>query len=470
VQCASVDVSDVDDPAELRAEAAADAIASGQPAPDVGTSADAIHRAVVTNGGTFDTAAYSPNHAATGAVCDPLGAHIELEFTANDLVESTKIGMIQSVKAMKSSTPAGAHDTVATGVGDPEEHQLIQGAGETDPGREIDRAVHPGGRDLPNTSPIYGVHNSPGHMAGSLTEGTPTTGTSQWGSHTKDPTTHAFLPAVPARIDDTPGRSIEFAGQTYEHTFESTAIALEGPIAPNTYLGSVSWGWRSDAAGHVTLDPVTIVEAGVPSEAFMASADRWNAATFHDTSFGPLARFMGLGAADPVDIPTTLLTAGNVAAPNLSTRDLLNHLLIATMQIGALQQFAAAGDTGLVNKEFEKLALETELKKRKLKVSVKVNETEDWGADEVYVKVTSGAGTKTTPTHDLDNGDAFDFLLPLEDLLPLEGPLKIRVYDEDWPDSDDEIVEMEFGPPWDPARNAASKDGASYDVTATFDR
>jgi len=476
VQRKAVGVSQVGDAAEARADAASDAVVSGRRVRDVGTAGDAIHRApVVTNGGSFDTRAYAPISAPTGAVGEGLGAHIELEFKANDLVESTKIGLIQSVKAMKSSTAAGARDTVATGVGDPEEGQLIMGAGEADPGREIDRSVHPGGRAQPNTSPVYGVHNSPASTATALGHGTPTTATSQWGSHTRDPGTGAFLAAVPARIDDTPGRGIEFAGQTYEHTFEAAAIAIEGPIAPNTYLGSVSWGWRSDAVGNVTVDPIALVQAGPPSDAFMGAAERWNAATFHDTSLGalgPLLGAIGVGASTPVGIPITHMNAGSVAAVNMTTSDLLSRLATVTMQIGALTLAGSAVATDLTNKQFEKTALEAELRRRNVKVMVHVVSTEDWtGADEVYVKMIGDGGRATTSrAHDLNDGQAHDFLMPLEPLWPITAPFGIEVYDEDSPDGDDHIVDMSFAPPWTPARNTRSMDDANYEAVAAFER
>jgi hypothetical protein len=72
--------------------------------------------------------------------------------------------------------------------------------------------------------------------------------------------------------------------------------------------------------------------------------------------------------------------------------------------------------------------------------------------------------------HDMDNGDSFDFLVSLGALLPLSGPIGIEVYDEDWPDSDDKIVDMSFAAPWGPAHNSSSLDGANYSVTVTFER
>lgn len=427
---------------------------------DVMRSAPAIQRTpVTTNGGTFDTTTYVANSAPTGAVGEGLGANIVLEFTANDLVESTKIGLIQSVKAMKSSVAGGPRTTVATGVGDPEEGQLIMGPGQADPGREIDRAVHPGGRAQPNTSPIYGVHNTPASVATALGHGRPTTSTSQWGSHTRDPVTGAFRPAVPARIDDAPGRLIEFVGQTFEHTFESAAIAIEGPIAPNTYLGSVSWGWRSDAAGQVTVDPLALVQAGAPSAEFMGAAQRWNAATFHDTGTG--------AAATPVAIPLTTRNSGATAVGGLSTTALVTRIEQLTPQIAGL----AAG-TDRTNMEFEKRALEAELARRNVRVSVHVISTTDvTGADEVYVRVTGPNGAVyTSPPHDINDTQSHDFMVPLATLLPLNGPIRIEVLDEDWPDSDDRVADINFRPPWASARDQALGAGAHYEVDYSFER
>ena len=64
---------------------------------------------------------------------------------------------------------------------------------------------------------------------------------------------------------------------------------------------------------------------------------------------------------------------------------------------------------------------------------MKVNSTEDWlGADHVYVKV-AGASTHTTKVKKMDDGDSFDFLVPLGALaptLPLTGPIGVEVYDQ----------------------------------------
>ncbi|MGA9770389.1 MAG: DUF4157 domain-containing protein [Blastocatellia bacterium] len=482
----------------------------------------AVQRApVTTNGGSFNTTTYTPQSAPTGAVGEHLGAHIILEFMANDLVESTKIGMIQSVKAMKSSEAGGTRDTVATGVGDPEEGQLIMGSDQADPGREIDRAVHPNRRALPNTSPIYGVHNTAASTATALGHGTPTTATSQWGSHTKDPITGAFLPAVPARIDDTPGRTIEFSGQTYEHTFESAAIAVEGPIPPNTYLGSVSWGWRSNATGQVTVIPLALVRVGAPSTEFMAAAALWNAAIFEVTGTSvthpsvdipitslnsgttlPSSRTTGnliiqiarltaeLAPMPPgpdktnkefekrvleaelarrADQPTLSLADQERAAALLSTLDLLRRSDALPAEISRLATSPARTD-----KELEQEGVKREIAKRKVLITVHVHETEDIiGSDSVYVTAASGILSTRTSVVNLNNGQEHNFVVPLSALFtgpPLSlasSSLFIKVYDEDWEGDD---LMFDKGWIWSdlPAEETQSRDGGRYTVRIDF--
>lgn len=507
---------------------------------DVTSAEPVIQRAVATNGGSFDTTTYTAVSAPTGAVGEALGVDIILEFTANDLVESTKIGMIQSVKAMKSSEPRGARDT-SSPVSDPDAPQLITGQDQVDPNRRIDRILHPPGRTLPNTSPIYGVQNTPAKaatpasgatpataatpasVATALGHGTPTTLTSQWGSHTKDPVTGAFLTPVPARIDDKPRRSLEFVGQTWEHTFEATAIAIEGPIPPNTYLGSVSWGWRSDAAGKVTPDSLALVRVGAPSAAFMAAAALWNAAVFHDTSTSPSTAYSS------VDIPITTLNSGTILASSRATSDLVIQIARLTAELASMP----AG-TDKTNKEFEKRVLEAEfakradqptlsladqernaallstpdllgrsdvlpaeilalpkspartdreleqeavkreIAKRRVLITVHVHETEDIiGSDSVYVIASSGSLSTRTSVVNLNNGQEHTFVVPLSTLfVSPPGSLKsstlsIRAYDEDWEGDD-----LMFDKAWIwsnfPAEETQSRDGGKYTVKIDF--
>ena len=56
--------------------------------------------------------------------------------------------------------------------------------------------------------------------------------------------------------------------------------------------------------------------------------------------------------------------------------------------------------------------------------------------------MTQGGKTYKTAVQDLNDGNSGTFQVPLSALLPLSGPITVEVYDEDWPDSDDLIVNM----------------------------
>src|SRR5262249_44947774 len=155
--------------------------------------------------------------AGTGVTGDGVGCNIELHFTPNDLVESPTngIGITQSVKSMKASTPHGKNDTFAP-PSDPGKAMVTLGAGTTDPGRGIDRMLYPpdpagpgGSRAVPNTNPMYGVYNPPGGVATSLNAQTPSVGATQFGAHVRkaDGTLEAPVDAV---LSDSPNRRLEF--------------------------------------------------------------------------------------------------------------------------------------------------------------------------------------------------------------------------------------------------------------------
>jgi len=59
------------------------------------------------------------------------------------------------------------------------------------------------------------------------------------------------------------------------------------------------------------------------------------------------------------------------------------------------------------------------------------------------------------------------FALALPNLMPIKGPVRIQVYDEDagtFLDCDDLIVDMLWQPPYGGIRNTLSLDEADYDV------
>jgi hypothetical protein len=466
VQRKPVGVSAPGNDAEARADAAADAVVAGLPVPDVGTApADDIHRAVETSGGSWSTPTYSARASGTGAVGDRVGCSIELHFTPNELVEAPAdgIGITQSVKSMKSTTRGGARDTFAP-PSDPGKAMVTLGAGSGDPGRGIDRNIYPsdpggpgGARAIPNTNPMYGVYN-PGAGAGgvstSLNDNTPSVGATQFGSHVRKPD-GTFEAPVDAVLDDSPNRRLESEGQTFEQTFEATALVMSGPLA-NTYLGSVAWGYASteDGVSNLTPPAITVVSQGNPSALFNEAATKWNDAQLPDRS-DPTAPLI-----DTVNLPID-----NARRPGeMTTQEIFTALSTIDAEIAALAGAEAS------RKQLFKRGLENEARNRSLCVSVQVRSTEDWtGADEVYVKLKNGGRQTASPERSLNDGQSFVFRVPLTTVFGPNPSFEIEVYDGDWPDGDDLLVRMTMPAPYAPVTNARTLDGADYAVRAYFD-
>ena len=296
-------VSQPGDASELAADRAADAVVRGEPVPDVGTASGVtLHRSTVTtNGGAFNNDAMYSGVSGTGAVGERVGANIMIDFNANDLVETPAdaIGLVQTVKSVTDRVAATntlnpTRDQGNTAVtNEADEAGLVASNGVA-----VDIPVHRPGRTDANHNPIYGTgfdrpdastslrQSNPATPAVGATpavpeRGRPSLGRSQRGSHIRNPD-GTFQAPVPAQMEDGPGRVIETAGQSFEMTFEVTALVTDGPMV-NTYLGSVEWGWQSDDHGVVTLKPFAMKSAGVPTSAFMTAAETWNGATFHTT-------------------------------------------------------------------------------------------------------------------------------------------------------------------------------------------
>ena len=51
----------------------------------------------------------------------------------------------------------------------------------------------------------------------------------------------------------------------------------------------------------------------------------------------------------------------------------------------------------------------------------------------------------------------------------MTDPIKVEVFDEDWPDGDDLIVAMDWKSPFEEIHNAASLDGANYQIRVRFE-
>jgi hypothetical protein len=158
--------------------------------------------------------------------------------------------------------------------------------------------------------------------------------------------------------------------------------------------------------------------------------------------------------------------SGATIAADRPTKDLIEGINYLNFQLANLEPGADR-----TNKELEKRALETQLRTRRVLIDIHVVSTEDvTGADEVYVKVSSDNRLFRTDVKSLNDGQTGSFVIPLETLMPVDGPITIEVYDEDWPDADDLLVKMDWVSPFDLLHNEKSLDEADYRVAVRFDR
>jgi len=447
-------------PAELAADRAADAVVRGEPVPELGVAdAGTVHRTTVnTNGGVFDDAVGYTPISGTGAVGERIGADIAIDFTANDLVEAPVdgIGLTQTVKGMT--------DRVAgTTTLNPDQDQQSRASGHRDDrarfgtnDQAIDINTHTGGRDEPRNSPIYGVGYAAPAPATTLNDGAPSLGRGQRGAHVRNAVTGVFDPPVPAQMEDGPRRIIEVAGQSFEMTFETAALVTAGPME-NTYLGSVEWGWESDAAGAVTVKPFRALASGAPTASFMTAAATWNAAEFHDDSFWEVL------FGDPiqtVDLPLTTLPSGVQAAVDMTTADIIARIPTVRAELTGL---AVGPSVDRTNKEFELRALATELAKRKINLELTCNTISDTGGaaspaeDETWLALSGGGAPVLALTGERKyrNGDAHTYEFPVTDFLPMTGPVHIDINEHDRAGTrarahDDVLIALEWLPPFAP--------------------
>jgi hypothetical protein len=437
----------------------------------------ALQRTTVnTNGGVFDNAPMYNTVAGTGKAGERVGANIMIDFTAGDLVEApaSGIALIQSVKGMTDRKPdgtLGAAKDQKSFASDNEDDRARFNAG----GVGIDVPIHPGGRDEPNNNPIYGAGFTTPAPSARLGDVAPSLGRTQLGSHVRDPGTGALLPPVKAQMEDGPGRVLEVDGQSFEMTFEVTALVTSGPMQ-DTYLGSVEWGWSSDASGNVTLKPFAPVASGAPTSTFMGAASTWNAAIFHDQSFwGTLAG----DTTDSVDLPITTIASGAKAAVDMTTQEIITRLPVVGGQVSGLPAGAGVDRT---NQEFEQRALATELAKRKIVVTLICGSISDTGGaaspaeDEVWLSLEGGkedVGMTLTGTRTFTAGDAHAYEFPITDFLPLTKKVHIDVNEHDRAGpggraSDDVLVALDWLPPFAPVVTADK--GGHYTAIIGFDK
>ena len=279
-------------------------------------------------------------------------------------MEADNIGLIQTVKTLRNKKAGGAAD-----IPDNSRTSTLPDAlalGEGDYGRGIDQLAYVKDTKIPQTNPLYATTNTKKITSKTLTDLTPVAFWGAHGSHKKK-ADGTFEPAKDAELDDKPRRTISFAKQIYTQSFEVAALVLDGPMA-NTYLGSIAWGWETDDAGTATLSPATIerVQGGVPSLGFRQASEKWNRLTFK----GPKKKTF-----ETVDlpVPSDLLDSGLQNPSDRTTPNLLSWLKMIDFQISVLNDEINGATTteektqkqlDLTNKQFEKRAIQDELKKR----------------------------------------------------------------------------------------------------------
>src|SRR5204862_5120274 len=118
-----------------------------------------LHRtSVTTNGGSFNNDAMYTAVSGTGAVGERIGANIQLDFLANDLVEAplNGIGLIQTVKSVTDRVPGTNTLNPARDQGNTAVTNEADQAGLLAPtGAAIDISVHRPGRTDAKHNTIY---------------------------------------------------------------------------------------------------------------------------------------------------------------------------------------------------------------------------------------------------------------------------------------------------------------------------
>jgi hypothetical protein len=224
----------------------------------------------------------------------------------------------------------------------------------------------------------------------------------------------------------------------------------------------------------MTPNPITVVSAGAPSSQFMGAAGRWNRASFGELDAHGAPTGTAHGTAD---LPLTTVDGGTAAATDMATSAIVARLGVVNRELTTV---AAGADR--TNKEFERRALETELRTRTIAITVHVNRLQDTGGaavppeDEVFVNLAGSHGGRLhTPRATLAAGAEETFTLPVDSLLPLDGPVSIHVMEHDraGPAShahDTLVVDMSWAPPFAPLVNAATLAGGDYTVRVRFPR
>ena len=138
------------------------------------------------------------------------------------------------------------------------------------------------------------------------------------------------------------------------------------------------------------------------------------------------------------------------ATPGMSTADLIKRYK-STVEPG------------------EKMALESELRTRWMKVTVFVKKAQE-GKDDVYVTASHAGRTYQSGEIKLRSGQKNTFWIPLDRLAPVTGKIAVKVYDWDALSRDDMISNISFDDPYGPTNDNRPWDDAEYHTQVEFDR
>jgi hypothetical protein len=447
------------DPAEARAQSGSQAALRGDSVPDLGNApGGTLLRAVDTNGGVFDTSLYNPFSGSdpTSPTGLSVGADIDLTFMPNALVEADAIGLTQTVKRLSSPAPGGAV-TFPTFTTSRNADLYTRPDGTFGPA--IDQGDPNRGQPdtLPNTNPLYTVENTPGNVSATLTDVGATPGAGQHGFRRK---TSGGFTVQPAVLVDRARHPLQFPGQEVVNTFEATALVLTGPMS-GTYLGSIEWGWEADLKGKVSVFPLRMISAGVPSDELMEAAEIWNTASFNDPSTG--------ASHGTVDLP---IIHQKVPTGRRRPTGRGTEMLLALLSYIDSELLPLSAGPDKANKEFERSAVEAELKERTVDVSVQVFSKQDRvGADDVHIKVLSGKLSSSTDMR-LKKGGQGTFHASLEGLLPIGNDVIVEIYEKDLGRlrPDDQIARIVWEPPFKPFSSRYKAGRADYQVGVQFNR
>jgi hypothetical protein len=220
-----------------------------------------------------------------------VGVDIEIEFIPNDKVNASGIGLVQT--AMSQSGGAAPFRNPAV---DPEWAGRSIAAG-PNLGLGIDQLTG-------FVNPIYyttaGAAGDTLNTTGTVPSNQPGGGRHGWRTVDSKGVEHKRS----ALMNDAPQLPV---ANNSRQIFETTAFATSG-AQTGTFYGSVSWGWRRDAAGNFTRLPFAKKSDDAPSALFNTAAGLWNrsktaAGVAHVRLPTALGRWIGVADAQLVQDP-----------------------------------------------------------------------------------------------------------------------------------------------------------------------